>query len=67
MMHKDDAGLSSHYITLVMHIEVSPRADDIVVVLGAANGGRLHPRIVNRYIVLEELAAEMAELSITAH
>lgn len=60
MMHKDDEGLRSHYITLEMHIEDSPRADEIVVVLGCANGGRLHPRIGNRYIDLEELAAEKA-------
>lgn len=28
MMHKDDEGLRSHYITLEMHIEDSPRADE---------------------------------------
>ena len=58
MMQKDDEGLRSHYITLEMQIEDAPRADEIVVVLGAADGGRLHPRIGNRYIDLEELAAE---------
>ena len=36
MMHKDDEGLRSHYITLEMQIEDAPRADEIVVVLGAA-------------------------------
>ncbi|KJK02026.1 peptide synthetase [Pseudomonas sp. 21] len=61
MMHKDDEGLRSHYITLEMQIEDAPRADEIVVVLGAADGGRLHPRIGNRYIDLEELAAEQAQ------
>jgi hypothetical protein len=35
MMHKDDEGLRSHYITLEMQIEDAPRADEIVVVLGA--------------------------------
>ena len=59
MMHKDDEGLRSHYITLEMQIEDAPRADEIVVVLGCADGGRLHPRIGNRYIDLEELAALM--------
>lgn len=58
MMQKDDEGLRSHYITLEMQIEDAPRADEIVVVLGASDGGRLHPRIGNRYIDLEELAAE---------
>ncbi|MGH8354893.1 MAG: amino acid synthesis family protein [Pseudomonas sp.] len=61
MMHKDDEGFRSHYITLEMQIEDAPRADEIVVVLGAANGGRVHPRIGNRYIDLEELAAEKAQ------
>lgn len=61
MMHKDDEGLRSHYITLEMQIEDAPRADEIIVVLGAADGGRLHPRIGNRYIDLEELAAEQAQ------
>lgn len=61
MMHKDDEGARSHYVTLEMQIEDAPRADEIVVVLGAANGGRLHPRIGSRYIDLEELAAEQAQ------
>lgn len=58
MMHKHDEGLRSHYITLEMHIEDAPRQDEIIVALGAADGGRLHPRIGNRYKDLEELAAE---------
>lgn len=58
MMHKHDEGLRSHYITLEMRIEDAPRQDEIVVVLGAADGGRLHPRIGNRYKDIEELAAE---------
>ena len=61
MMHKDDEGLRSHYITLEMQIEDAPRADELVIVLGAADGGRLHPRIGNRYSDLEELAAEQAQ------
>ena len=61
MMHKDDEGLRSHYITLEMQIEDAPRADEIVVALGAADGGRLHPRIGNRYLDLQELAAERAQ------
>ncbi|WP_111497996.1 amino acid synthesis family protein [Marinobacter bohaiensis] len=58
MMHKHDEGFRSHYITLEMRIEDAPRADEIVVVLGAADGGRLHPRIGNRYQDLKELAEE---------
>ncbi|UUM29676.1 amino acid synthesis family protein [Vibrio japonicus] len=60
MMHKDDEGLRSHYITLEMKIEDAPAANEIVVVLGASDGGRVHPRIGNRYIDLEEIAKEKA-------
>jgi len=31
-----------------------------VVAIGVSTGGRLHPRIGNRYIDMEELAAEAA-------
>lgn len=58
MMHKEDEGFRSHYITLEMRIEDAPRANEIVVALGAADGGRLHPRIGNRYQDLKELAEE---------
>ena len=58
MMHKDDAGFRSHYITLEMHIEDAPAADEIIVVLGGSDGGRAHPRIGNRYLDMEEIAAE---------
>ena len=60
MMHKDDAGFRSHYITLEMHIEDAPSADEIIVVLGGSDGGRAHPRIGNRYMDMEEIAAEKA-------
>ena len=60
MMHKDDAGFRSHYITLEMHIEDAPAADEIIVVLGGSDGGRAHPRIGNRYLDMEEIAAEQA-------
>lgn len=58
MMHKDDEGLRSHYITAEFSIADAPLADEIVVVLGGADGGRAHPRIGNRYLDLEALAAE---------
>lgn len=60
MMHKDDEGQRSHYLTLEMQIEDAPRTDEIVVVLGAADGGRAHPRIGNRYLDHQELEAEKA-------
>ena len=61
MMHKDDEGFRSHYITLEMSIEDAPAADEIVVCLGASDGGRVHPRIGNRYQDIQDLAAEEAQ------
>ena len=60
MMHKDNAGFRSHYITLEMHIEDAPAANEIIVVLGGSDGGRAHPRIGNRYMDMEEIAAQKA-------
>lgn len=60
MMHKDDEGQRSHYITSEFSISDAPLADEIVIVLGAADGGRVHPRIGNRYLDLEQIAAEEA-------
>ena len=55
LMHKDDAGMRSHYLTIHFHVSDAPRADEILVALGASIGGRPHHRIGNRYIDLEEL------------
>lgn len=60
MMHKDDEGQRSHYITAEFAISDAPLDDEIVIVLGAADGGRVHPRIGNRYLDLEAIAAEKA-------
>ena len=60
MMHKDDEGQRSHYVTAEFSISDAPLPDEIVVVLGAADGGRVHPRIGNRYLDLEAITAEEA-------
>lgn len=60
MMHKHDEGMRSHYLTLEMHIPDAPAPDEIVVVLGAATGGRAHPRIGNRYLDIQAIEAEQA-------
>ncbi len=60
MMHKLDEGLRSHYLTHTFTVSDAPAPDELVVAIGASTGGRLHPRIGNRYIDLEELAAEAA-------
>ncbi|MBX2857515.1 MAG: amino acid synthesis family protein [Cellvibrionaceae bacterium] len=58
MMNKLDEGARSHYITLEMHIPDAPAADEIVIALGAADGGRAHPRIGNRYQDIKDLEQE---------
>lgn len=60
MMHKLDEGKRSHYITVEFTINDAPGPDEIVVALGASTGGRLHPRIGDRYIDMQEIAAEEA-------
>jgi hypothetical protein len=58
LTHKLDPGLRSHYLTLQFAIPDAPAAEELVVVIAAATGGRLHPRIGNRYEDMEELKAE---------
>ena len=59
LMDKNDAGRRSHYLTLQFAIPDAPRADEIVVVLGAATGGRPHHRIGDRYQDLKELGHDL--------
>jgi hypothetical protein len=58
MMHKDDAGMRSHYLTLEFHIPDAPGPDEIVIALGAASGGRPHHRIGDRYMDMEEMQVD---------
>lgn len=58
MMHKDDAGFRSHYLTHEFHITDAPGADEIVIALGAASSGRPHHRIGNRYMDMEEMEVD---------
>jgi hypothetical protein len=60
MMHKLDEGMRSHYLTVEFTVNDAPAPDEIVVALGASTGGRLHPRIGDRYIDMQEIEAEKA-------
>ncbi|SFC43938.1 Amino acid synthesis [Polaromonas sp. OV174] len=55
MMHKDDEGMRSHYLTLQFAINDAPGPDEIVVALGASIGGRPHHRIGDRYQDIKDL------------
>jgi hypothetical protein len=55
MVHKTDESQRSHYITLEAAIPDAPRADEIVVAIGASTGGRPHPRTGNRHQDMVEM------------
>jgi len=59
LMDKNDAGRRSHYLTIQFAIPDAPRADDIIVVLGGATGGRPHHRIGDRYQDLKDLGHDL--------
>jgi len=61
MMHKEDAGMRSHYLTLELVIADAPAPDEIVIALGGSIGGRPHHRIANRYIDMEEMGLNPPE------
>lgn len=58
MKHLHEASARSHFITMEFAISDAPRADEIIVVLGASTGGRSHPRIGDRNLDKIELAQE---------
>lgn len=64
MMHKDDVGLRSHYLTLEFHIPDAPAADEMIIALGAATSGRPHHRIGNRYMDMEEMQVDQTGKSV---
>ncbi|WNS75787.1 amino acid synthesis family protein [Bacillus sp. DTU_2020_1000418_1_SI_GHA_SEK_038] len=48
MVHKNDESKRSHFLTFEASIPDAPRADEIVVAIGASTGGRPHPRTGDR-------------------
>lgn len=59
LMDKNDAGRRSHYLTIQFAIADAPRADEVVVALGAALNGRPHHRIGDRYQDLKDLGHDL--------
>ena len=55
MVHKTDESERSHFITFEASIPDAPRADEIVVAIGASTGGRPHPRTGNRHQDMVEM------------
>lgn len=59
LMDKNDVGRRSHYLTVHFAIPDAPRADELVVALGAATSGRPHHRIGDRYQDLKDLGHDL--------
>ncbi len=59
LMDKHDAGRRSHYLTIQFAIPDAPRADEVVIALGAATSGRPHHRIGDRYQDLKDLGNDL--------
>lgn len=59
LMDKNDAGRRSHYLTIQFAIPDAPRADEVIVALGAATTGRPHHRIGDRYQDLKDLGHDL--------
>lgn len=59
LMDKNDAGRRSHYLTIQFSIADAPRADELVIALGGADGGRPHHRIGDRYQDLKDLGHDV--------
>lgn len=59
LMDKHDAGRRSHYLTIHFAIPDAPRADELVIALGAATSGRPHHRIGDRYQDLKDLGHDL--------
>jgi len=59
LMDKHDTGRRSHYLTVQFSINDAPAADELIVALGAATGGRPHHRIGDRYSDLARLGRDV--------
>ncbi|MGB1425187.1 MAG: amino acid synthesis family protein [Paracoccaceae bacterium] len=59
LMDKHDTGRRSHYLTVQFSIYDAPAADELIVALGAATGGRPHHRIGDRYSDLAQLGRDV--------
>ncbi len=59
LMHKNDSGIRSHYLTVQLSIPDAPNQDEVIVALGGATGGRPHHRIGDRYQDLRDLGQSL--------
>jgi hypothetical protein len=55
MTHKTTTGTRSHFLTLSFQIADAPRANEILIAIGASDGGRPHARIGDRFQDMAEM------------
>lgn len=60
LLHKAEAGKRSHFLSIAFTIPDAPGPDEIVIALGAADGGQPHHRIGDRFKDIEELGSNTA-------
>jgi hypothetical protein len=58
MTHITASGTRSHFLTVTFVIPDAPAADEIVVAIGAATGGRPHHRIGDRFEDMKEMGVD---------
>ncbi len=58
MTHKTITGQRSHFLTLNFCVSDAPDRDEILIAIGASDGGRLHPRIGDRFLDMAEMGIE---------
>ncbi|AHN73157.1 peptide synthetase [Pandoraea pnomenusa] len=65
MIHKSETGKRSHFITATFQMTDAPGPDEILLAIGASDGGRVHPRIADRFQDMEEMANDAATAAST--
>jgi len=60
MIHKSETGKRSHFLTATFQMADAPGPDEILIAIGASDGGRAHPRIADRFQDMAEMEAEKA-------
>lgn len=60
LTHKSDSrkGTRSHFLSFEFSIPDAPGPDEIVVAIGAANGGRVHSRIGDRFLDMKAMGVD---------
>lgn len=55
LRHISQGGARSHFLTAEFSVADAPAADEILIAIGVATGGRPHARIGDRYTDMEEM------------